>query len=69
MDEKITSVVCAKNTANYSGYVAIVSETKVTVFLAQSEEMYVYYDKVYEFDFYKMRSLGLGALITHLDFS
>ena len=31
--------------------------------------MYVYYDKVYEFDFYRMKALGLGASMTNLDFS
>jgi hypothetical protein len=68
-DEKIERIVCARNTANYSGYIAVITESKIGVYLALDEGVKVAFDLFYSFDFYKLKKLGLGTSILNIDFT
>ena len=68
-DEKIERIVCARNTANYSGYIAVITESRLNIYLALDESDKVIFDLFYSFDFYKLKKLELGTSIMNLDFS
>ena len=59
-DEKITKVVCARNTANYSGYISVLTESRLSIYLALDEADKVIFDLFYSFDFYRLKKMGYG---------
>jgi hypothetical protein len=68
-DEKIERIVCARNTANYSGYIAVITESRLNIYLALDEGDKVIFDLFYTFDFYKLKELELGRSIVNIDFT
>ena len=67
-DEEIREVITARNICPY-GYVALIGDTKMSIYLAYSEEEKCLVDLVFTIRFFDLRKLGIGEKITTLDFS
>jgi hypothetical protein len=67
-DENIKKLICSRSTCYY-GYVAILDESKVTIYLTQNDDNTVSYDLVMHYDFWKLRQENLGSCIETLDFT
>lgn len=51
------------------GYLALIGDTKMSIFLTYAEDDTCTYDRVWNINFWDLRALGLGKRIELIDFS
>ena len=66
-DETIKSMVPSRNVCPY-GYLALLGETKMTIYLTYAEEESCTYDVVWNINFSEMRKMNIGKRIEMIDF-
>ena len=67
-DEEIRSMIPARNISPY-GYLALIGETKMSIYLAYAEEEICTYDHVWTINFWDFRNQDIGKSIEVIDFS
>jgi len=67
-DEEIRRLVTARNISPY-GYLALIGETKLSIYLCYAEEEACTYDHVWTINFWDLRSKNIGKSIEIIDFS
>ena len=67
-DEMIKQMITARNLSPF-GYLALIGETKMTIYLTYSEDDTCTYDHVWTINFWDIRKLKIGKRIELIDFS
>ena len=67
-DEEIKKLVPARNISPY-GYLALIGESKLSIYLAYAEDESCTYDHVWTISFWSLRKEGIGKSIEVIDFS
>jgi len=67
-DEDIEAIFCARNISPY-GFIAIVGQSKLSIYLAYSDDTSCTYDHVWTINFWDFRKLNIGRKIELVDFS
>ena len=67
-DEEIKKLVPARNISPY-GYLALIGESKLSIYLAYAEDESCTYDHVWTISFWSLRKENIGKSIEVIDFS
>ena len=67
-DETIKTMVTSRNISPY-GYLCLIGETKISIYLAYAEEDSCTYDHIWTISFRDLRKLGIGKRLELIDFS
>lgn len=67
-DEVIKEMITSRNISPF-GYLALIGDTKVSLYLTYAEEDSCTYDHVWTINFWDLRKLAIGKRIELVDFS
>ena len=67
-DEVIKQMVTSRNISPF-GYLALIGETKMSIYLTYAEEDTCTYDHIWTINFWDLRKLQIGKRIELIDFS
>ena len=67
-DEEIKKLIPARNISPY-GYLALIGESKLSVYLAYAEDESCTYDHIWTINFWDLRKENIGKSIETIDFS
>jgi len=67
-DEVIKEMITSRNISPF-GYLALIGDTKMSIFLAYAEEETCTFDRVWTINFWDLSKLNIGKRIEVIDFS